>query len=123
MTQEQSAASPPANVLLITKGHPFKKEPFFAVFDANPAIRWTHVEQPAAQLFFTPEHAAPYDAFVLDDMPGIAFRASQPPLSPEPTEQFKRGVAALLQRGHGFVFLHHAIAWVTSPEARAWAAE
>ena len=68
--------SPPQlNVLLVTKGHPFRKEPFFSVFDRNPEIVYTHVEQPAAQALFNPQAAEPYDAIVLYDMPGIRFGA------------------------------------------------
>jgi len=105
------------DVLLITKGHPFEREPLFAMFDALPAVRWTHVEQPAAQALFDPEHAAAYDAFVLYDMPGIEFRQHGPPRFVEPDERFKARLRALLDLGHGFVFLHHAIAgWPAWPE-------
>ncbi|NBC22926.1 MAG: ThuA domain-containing protein [Gammaproteobacteria bacterium] len=105
------------DVLLITKGHPFEREPFFAVFDQLAGVRWTHVEQPAAQALFDPEHAAAYDAFVLYDMPGIEFRQDGPPLFLEPDERFKARFRALLDAGQGFVFLHHAIAgWPAWPE-------
>src|SRR5271166_1220807 len=39
--------SGPIRVLLITKFHPFTREPFFQMFDSFGAdITWTHVEQP-----------------------------------------------------------------------------
>ena len=41
-------------ILLITKGHPFERDAFFSTFDALPGVNWTHVEQPAAQVFFDP---------------------------------------------------------------------
>ena len=60
-------------VLLITKGHPFDREPFFQLFDQPPVgatARWTHVEQPAAEIFFDPALAKDYDVFVFYDMNG-----------------------------------------------------
>jgi len=102
--------------LVVTKGHPFEREPFFAVFDEMEGVDWTHVEQPAAQALFDPEHAAPFDAFVLYDMPGIEFRPGEPVFH-EPGERFKARFRALLEAGQGMVFLHHAIAgWPAWPE-------
>ncbi len=97
-------------ILLITKGHPFERDAFFKLFDALDGVRYTHVEQPAAQVFFAPELAKPYDAFVLYDMPGIRFRNDAPPDFLEPPEALGRHIEALLERGIGLVFLHHAIA-------------
>ena len=61
------------NILLVTKGHPFDHNAFFEIFDSIE-VDWTHVEQPAAQLFFSPENAKNFDAFVMYDMPGIKFK-------------------------------------------------
>ncbi|HET6470405.1 MAG TPA: ThuA domain-containing protein [Pseudomonadales bacterium] len=97
-------------ILLITKGHPFRRDAFFEVFDSLGGVRWTHVEQPAAQVFFDPKLAAPYDAFVLYDMPGIRFRPDGPPDFIEPPAEFERHIEELLEQGFGLVFLHHAIA-------------
>ena len=97
-------------ILLVTKGHPFEPAPFFAMFDAMPGVNVTHVEQPAAQALFNVRQACNYDAYVLYDMPGIGFRQGEPPLFPAPDEDYKQGFLALLEAGHGFVFLHHAIA-------------
>ena len=44
------------------------------------------------------------------DMPGIRFRQGAAPEFIEPDEDYKRDFLALLEAGHGFVFLHHAIA-------------
>ncbi|MFN3215933.1 MAG: ThuA domain-containing protein [Acidimicrobiales bacterium] len=105
------------SVLLLTKGHPFDKAAFFAVFDAlvaDPAssvTSYTHVEQPAAQVFFDPERAAPYDVFVMYDMPGITFTGGDPPaVFADPPTSFVDGARALLDAGKGMVFLHHALA-------------
>lgn len=105
------------DILLVTKGHPFEREPFFAMFDALDGVAWTHVEQPAAQALFAVEPAAPFDAFVLYDMPGIVFHADGPPDFPAPDPTYQRRFFELLEHGHGFVFLHHAIAgWPAWPE-------
>lgn len=97
-------------ILLVTKGHPFEREPFFQMFDQMEGVNWTHVEQPAAQALFNVREAANYDAFVMYDMPGIQFQTDGPPVFPEPREDYVQGFKELLQHGHGFVFLHHAIA-------------
>lgn len=97
-------------VLVMTKGHPFQREPFFSLFDADPGLEWCHVEQPAASVFLDPERAADWDAYVLYDMPGVAFRRGEPPHFPDPPPALRSGLRALLDAGHGFVFLHHAIA-------------
>lgn len=104
-------------ILLITKGHPFQRDAFFKLFDSLEGVAWTHVEQPAAQVFFDPALAEPYDAFVLYDMPGIAFQASGPPLFDVPSDALKHRFEALLEQGFGLVFLHHAIAgWPAWPD-------
>lgn len=103
------------NILLVTKGHPFERDAFFAMFDAMD-VNWTHVEQPAARVFFDPAFAADYDALVMYDMPGITF-APGGPIFEEPSEQYKTSLMALTEAGKGLVFMHHAIAgWPAWPE-------
>lgn len=99
-----------SEVLLVTKGHPFDRAAFFELFDALPDVGWTHVEHPAAEALFAPEEAHRFDAFVCYDMPGIRFRPGQGPEFPEPDPKLKARLAALVESGFGFVFLHHAIA-------------
>lgn len=98
------------SILLVTKGHPFEREPFFEIFDAMEGVDWTHVEQPAAQALFNVREARPYDAFVMYDMPGIQFHPDRAPDFAEPDEEFRRNFLELVDQGHGFVFLHHAVA-------------
>lgn len=103
-------------VLLVTKGHPYEREPFYAMFDAMEQVNWTLVEQPAAQALFSVEEARPYDAFVMYDMPGIQFQPGGPEFLTPPA-RYKENFRELLEAGHGFVFLHHAIAgWPAWPE-------
>ena len=104
-------------ILLVTKGHPYEREPFYAVFDEMAETNWTLVEQPAAQALFNVTEAQRYDAYVLYDMPGIVFQPDGPPQFIEPDERYKNNFLQLLEAGHGFVFLHHAIAgWPAWPE-------
>jgi len=104
-------------ILLVTKGHPYEREPFYAVFDEMADVNWTLVEQPAAQALFNVDAAPRYDALVCYDMPGIQFRPDGPPVFEEPSERFKDNFLALLEAGQGFVFLHHAIAgWPAWPQ-------
>ena len=103
------------SVLLVTKGHPFDRGAFFEMFDAL-GVDWTHVEQPAARVFFEPGLAAPYDALVMYDMPGIAFGPGGPGFE-APTQAYRDGIRALCDAGKGLLFLHHAIAgWPAWPE-------
>jgi type 1 glutamine amidotransferase len=109
-------------VLLVTKGHPFAKDPFFNIFDhlvndpESCVTDYTHVEQPAAQHFFHPDLSNEWDVFVMYDMPGIEFNRSEtgrgenPVTFVPPSDVFKSGVRSMLEKGKGLVFLHHALA-------------
>ncbi len=102
------------DVLVASKGHPFQRESFFEMFDSfePQGITWTHVEQPAAQPFFSPELAAPYGVIVDYSMPG-----TRPGPGNEPPEAYKEKYLQLLEAGsHGFVHLHHNIcSWPSWP--------
>jgi hypothetical protein len=104
-------------VLLVTKGHPFEREPFLALFDANEQITYEHVEHPDAQVRLNPQHLGDVDAIVFYDMPGMQFTRAEPPLAVvAPSPEFMAGFEALLDAGVGMVFLHHAIAsWPAWP--------
>lgn len=98
-------------IAVVTKGHPFEAEPFFAVFDEMVGVEWTHVEHPAALALVDPERAEAFDVMVMYDMPGITFTGDDPPVTfhappPEYAERFE----ALLDAGMPMVFMHHAIA-------------
>jgi type 1 glutamine amidotransferase len=115
--------SGPIQVLLITKGHAYNRQPFFELFDAlGTDITWTHVEHPAAQVFFNPELAKPYDVFVFYDMAGRGRRTKPDGTAEtydiEPSPELRKNFKALLESGKGLVFFHHALAsWVhTWPE-------
>ena len=111
MQGEQSSEGAVLRVAVVTKGHPFDAESFFAVFDSIEGIEWTHVEHPDALTLVQPARAAAFDVFVMYDMPGITFTKSDPPaLFASPPDGYVDAFRALLDRGKGMVFLHHAIA-------------
>ena len=50
--------SGPIRMLLITKAHPYEREPYYQMFDSMGAdITWMHVDHPAAEAFMTPKYA------------------------------------------------------------------
>ena len=58
----------PIETLVVHKGHPFDYSTFFAMFDENPDVNATAVEQPAAQVMLRPENVAPYETVVFYDI-------------------------------------------------------
>ena len=97
-------------ILLSVKGHPYERQAFYDIFDDMDNLDWTLVEQPASQALFNINQAAAFDALVLYDMPGITFHENAPPDISSPPEVYQRDFQQLVEAGHGFVFLHHAIA-------------
>jgi len=98
------------NVLVAAKGHPYMRDPFMAIFDEMEGVSASLVEQPAAMRLMNSGGMKGFDVLVLYDMPGLDFRAGNPPAFVEPDEVFKRGFLDLLNSGIGVVALHHAIA-------------
>lgn len=84
-------------VLLITGGHDFDRDAFFAMWKACDDIAFQNVEYPHAETFFTPEKSAAFDAFVFYDF-GRTMSAAA-----------KTDFLRLLKQGKGLVFLHHAL--------------
>ena len=122
MTSTQGAVEG-VRVGVITRGHPFAAEPFFAMIDAvgdlvAGGVEWTHVEHPQALELVEPGRADDFDVFVMYDMPGITFTGGEPPVVfDEPPAAYRQAYVDLLERGKGMVFLHHAIAgWPAWPE-------
>ncbi len=112
MTDSASPGAP--RLLVVTRGHPFEREPFLAVFDEVVPGNWTHVEHPEARaLFVDPRRLADFDAVLYYDMPGIEFTGSDPPVRHRgPSAEYIAGFEAMLADpdGPGLVFLHHAVA-------------
>ncbi|MDQ2875651.1 MAG: ThuA domain-containing protein [Actinomycetota bacterium] len=115
MTESQNAPDSRLRVLVVTAGHSFEAEPFFAMFDADSGIRWEGAEQPGAMDCFGADKVGTWDAIVMYDMPGITFVDGESVLI-DPPEDFRRRFLEMLDAGQGFVFLHHAMsAWPSWP--------
>lgn len=107
----------PLKVLFISKYHAFDRENLFLALDSmGSSITWTHVEHPAAEAFYDPRLAEPYDVLLFYD----AFAGRKFTQNPDgtitnvdtpPSAQTQANLKALLQAGNkGFVFFHHALA-------------
>lgn len=98
------------DTLVVTGGHPFEAEPFFAVFDSFADVTWSAATAPEAG----------HDVVVFYDMPGLRFTRSEPPLElVPPTLDQREVIDSLTTAGTGLVFLHHAIASWPAWEAYA----
>jgi hypothetical protein len=110
---------PDVRVLLVTRGHPFEREPFLAMWDdlAAAGIATEHVEHPEAAERLTPSTLGGIDVVVFYDMPGLRFTRADPPVElVDPPTLLRDGLPALAAAGTGLVVLHHAIAgWPTWP--------
>jgi hypothetical protein len=113
----------PLQLLVVSKGHPFDRSAFFAMFDADPGVQATWVEQPAARVVLQPENVAAYDAVLFYDMSGISMPGAWPdgagrPMGAgiDPPDDYLRSIEALLDRGTGIVLLNHALlSWPNWP--------
>jgi hypothetical protein len=111
--------SRPLALLVVTKGHPYDRSAFMAIFDADRGIEATAVDQPAAQVLLRPENVADYDAVLFYDMSGIALpgsRAGRPGEFLLPPDDYGRSLESLLAKGTGVVLLNHAlVSWPAWP--------
>ena len=97
------------NALLITKGHPFERGPFFDMYDSLE-IEYTHIEHPAAEHILNPNNAVNYNLLCFYDMPGMNFDLPEDNIEIDPNEDFKEGFNQLLEEGKPMLFIHHSIA-------------
>ena len=79
------------NLLVVTRGHPFERDPFFEMIDSL-GFQWSHIEHPAAQDFFKIDNIQKYSAILFYDMPGLNFESSSDEESffVNPSENFKK---------------------------------
>ena len=82
-------------ILLTFGGHAFEEQPFFAMFDALPGIKYTKAEMPKDAGLLKPGLQKDYDAVVMYDMVGG--------ITPDQQQAF----VELLKQGIGLVSLHH----------------
>lgn len=112
--------TPAPHVLTVIGGHAFDHDAFRTMLDSL-TVDCTLVEQPSAQVHFASDQADRWDAYLMYDMPGYEFQADHtaPHLFGPPAE-YRNNFLELVDRGHGFVFLHHALAsWPTWSEYSA----
>ncbi len=115
MIASQHVSGEKLKVLVVTAGHSFEAEPFFAMFDADPGIAWEAAEQPGAWACFGADQVGTWDAIVMYDMPGLKFVDGET-IHVDPPDDFRRRFLGMLHAGQGFVFLHHSMsAWPSWP--------
>lgn len=115
MPTSQNAPDERLRVLVVTAGHSFEAEPFFAMFDADSGIPWEGAEQPGAWSCFGAHQVGNWDAIVMYDMPGLRFTGGET-IHIDPPADYQRRFLEMLAAGQGFVFLHHAMsAWPSWP--------
>jgi len=99
-------------LLVVAKGHPYDRSAFMDIFDRDPGVEATSVDQPAAQVILRPEHAAGFDAVLFYDMSGIAMsrrEGRELGSSIDPPDDYVASLEALLAGGTGIVLLNHAL--------------
>jgi uncharacterized protein len=114
----------PIKMLLITKAHPYEREPFYQMFDSfGQDVTWMHVDQPAAEALLNPKYSGLYNVAVFYDMDGqqaelgraVRNETTREITAQPPSADLQKNFQALLQQGKGLFFLHHAVAsWVHS---------
>jgi hypothetical protein len=96
-------AEPPAGargkirVLIVTGGHDFNAEGFFAVFNNNPDITYRVVQHPKAHALLKPDAAKQYDVL-------LAYDNYQ-----DISEEAKADFVGLIHGGKGLLVVHHGI--------------
>jgi len=85
-------------VLIVTGGHDFEREPFFALFKSFADVEYREAAHPQAHELFKPEAARQYDVLVFYD------------LWLDITDEAKADLVNLLRQGKGVVALHHCLA-------------
>lgn len=104
-------------LLTLARGHPYERDAFHGLFEGLDDYDVCHAEQPVAQRLLGPDAPDSFDAIVCYDMPGVDFTSADAPAPVAPDEGFRANYLAMLERGIGMVYLHHAIAaWPAWPE-------
>lgn len=101
-----SKSALPVRLLIVTGGHVYEPSEFFAAFNAMPNVRYQHVLMVEGKPVAVPVGGlGQYDVVLFYDM-------EPKTITPE--------WRSLLERGNGFVFLHHALgSFPESPEFKA----
>ncbi|MDO9040691.1 MAG: ThuA domain-containing protein, partial [Bacteroidota bacterium] len=91
-----STSAKKLNILVVTGGHSFDHQSFFAMFDSFQNISYTELKHPEANLQLGTIDQKTFDAVVFYDMPKTI------------SETEKESYRKLLKTGKGLVFLHHS---------------
>jgi len=94
-TSRLDAAEGKIRVLLLTGGHAFEQQPFYAMFDGMANVQYTKAEMPKDAGLLKPGLEKQYDVVAMYDMTGK--------ITPEQQAAF----VDLLKTGIGVVALHH----------------
>lgn len=94
-----AAAAEPIRVLIVTGGHGYEEEPFYAAFDAMEGIQYDKTAYPEAFDLLKPGLEKKYDVVLAYDM-------CTHDISPEQAADF---IALLKQGGIGYFGLHHTL--------------
>ncbi len=107
------------SVLIVSKGHAYNHDAFLAMFEEDPDVTTTLVEQPAAQVVLRPENVGDYDAVLFYDMsgiPGIGLLHDGANDTGIPPDDYRRSIEALVEAGTGMVLLNHGtVGWPNWP--------
>jgi len=96
---QQNGDDAPFKVLIVTGGHDFERESFFAMFDSFANIDYVEAHQKDdSEIFEYASNVDPYDVIVLYNM------------SQKISEKPQNNLIDILNKGKGLVVLHHAIA-------------
>jgi len=95
---QKSSVPQKLRALIVTGGHGFERDSFFAMFDSFKDIEFREVQHPQANNSYAPEEAETYDVLVFYDM------------NQDITTEQKAALIRLLEKGKGLVVLHHALA-------------
>ena len=83
--------------LIITGGHEFERESFFAMFNSFPDITYHEIEQPEANQAYASPMIDSVDVLIFYDM------------VQQITDEQKKAFLHLLDQGKSMLFLHHAL--------------
>ncbi len=98
ITLFSSAQDRPLNILVVTGGHSFEHQQFFAMFDSFKGMTYREAPHPEADELLKSEEINNYDVLVFYDMPHKI------------DEDTKEAFIRLLENGKPMVFLHHSLA-------------
>jgi uncharacterized protein len=86
------------NILIITGGHPFEREPFFEMFKSFGNLSFEERVHPLGEKAYSAGWIKRFDALVFYDM------------NQEINDEQKSAFLQMLNKGKGVVFLHHSLA-------------